>query len=157
MRQLAELVRLKLLAFIVSLNLHRRHLNESQRAMVAARLANMTVGGREANSANLQNCAAVSQAKAAELLGVSTRSVASAARVRDEAVPELVRAGEMSRRRDVAGPNPLFWLTSCALRRIVSGVDTARPRGAGAHSTGNALVGHPTQAVPRSLRFPIPH
>jgi hypothetical protein len=35
---------------VVDLNLHRRHLNESQRAMIAARLANMVVGGREANA-----------------------------------------------------------------------------------------------------------
>jgi hypothetical protein len=33
------------LGFILAMNLHRRHLNESQRAMVAAKLANMTHGG----------------------------------------------------------------------------------------------------------------
>ena len=83
------------LAFVLSLNLHRRHLSESQRGMVAAKIANMVVGGREANSANLQNCPApVSQADAAEMLNVSARTVAAAVKVRDEAAPELVRAVE---------------------------------------------------------------
>jgi phage N-6-adenine-methyltransferase len=74
--------------FVVSLNLHRRHLSESQRAMVAANLANMPA--HRPNSANLQT----SQAEAADMLGVSTRSVAAAAKVRSEAIPELVAAVE---------------------------------------------------------------
>jgi len=81
-------------AFVVSLNLHRRHLSESQRGMVAAKLANMVVGGAEANSANLQSCQPVSQADADEMLNVSTRTVAAAAKVRSEAPDELVRAVE---------------------------------------------------------------
>ena len=36
----------ELLAFVLSHNLHRRHLNESQRAMVATRIANLGHGGR---------------------------------------------------------------------------------------------------------------
>jgi ParB-like chromosome segregation protein Spo0J len=34
------------LAFIVSANLHRRHLSETQRAMIAARIATMKSGAR---------------------------------------------------------------------------------------------------------------
>lgn len=76
--------------FVVSLNLHRRHLSESQRAMVAAKLANMPAHRPADNSANLQT----SQSEAAEMLSVSTRSVASAAKVQAEASPEVVQAVE---------------------------------------------------------------
>lgn len=83
--------------FVVSLNLHRRHLDSSQRAMVAARLATMKVGGDRVSehSANLPN--GVSQSRAAELLNVSTRSVTAAAKVRDEGAQELVQAVEAGR------------------------------------------------------------
>ena len=80
---------------VVSLNLHRRHLSESQRAMVAAHLANMnrTDTLRQYRSANLHNDAhPVSLTQAAELLQVSRRSVASAARIRDQGTDELISA-----------------------------------------------------------------
>jgi hypothetical protein len=82
-------------AFVVSLNLHRRHLTESQRGMVAARLANMTEGGDRVSdqSANLHS-GAVSRSDAAEKLSVSPRTVATAAKVQAEATPEVVRAVE---------------------------------------------------------------
>ncbi|MFZ5887912.1 MAG: hypothetical protein ACOYYF_10645 [Chloroflexota bacterium] len=53
-------------------------MNESQRAVIAAKLANMKVGGdRKSNHyANLQNDL-ISQAEAAALLNVSPRTVAS--------------------------------------------------------------------------------
>ncbi len=80
------------LAFVLSLNLARRHLNETQRAVVAARLANMGVGRPAAdNPANLQN---ISRGRAADLLHVSERSVASAAAVMKTGVAELQRAAE---------------------------------------------------------------
>ncbi|QKS28239.1 MAG: ParB N-terminal domain-containing protein [Candidatus Accumulibacter similis] len=84
---------------VVSLNLHRRHLTESQRATVAARKANMARGGDRPSrtdstfdSARLQNRTEVSQAQAAGLLQVSPRSVASAAKVLQNGTPELVAA-----------------------------------------------------------------
>lgn len=77
-------------AFVISLNLHRRHLTESQRAMVAANLANMPAHRPEDKSANLRT----SQAEAAELLSVSERTVTHAAKVRSSGAPELVSAVE---------------------------------------------------------------
>ena len=79
------------LTYVMGANLHRRHLNESQRSAVAGRVANMTQGARTdlEPSANLQK---VSQAEAAEMFNVSTRSVASAAKVQSEAQPEVVAA-----------------------------------------------------------------
>ena len=83
-------------AFVVSLNIHRRHLTESQRAMAAARLANMPRG------ANQHTAIAVSsftQSVAAKLLNVSEDSIQRAKHVHDEAPAEIVRAvdgGRMS-------------------------------------------------------------
>jgi phage N-6-adenine-methyltransferase len=79
--------------FVVSLNLHRRHLDEAQRGMVAARLANMKVGGDRVSdhSANLLN-GRISQSDAAELLNVSTRTVTAAANVINKAPEEIIKA-----------------------------------------------------------------
>lgn len=64
------------------------------RAMVAAKLANMVVGGKETNSANLQDCTQVSRANAASMLNVSERSVNTAKAVQASAPPEVVQAVE---------------------------------------------------------------
>jgi ParB-like chromosome segregation protein Spo0J len=82
------------LQFVLDRNLTRRHLTESQRAMVAAKIANMKQG----NNSNAQICA-TSQNVAADRLNVSRRSVQSATKVRDGGVIELQRAVE---RGDVA-------------------------------------------------------
>jgi len=98
-------------SFVVSLNLKRRHLNESQRAMVAAKIANLAVGSNQhvarithdpatgetfdppfANaSANLRRPTAK---EAGELLNVGTRSIESARSVVERGAPELVSAVE---------------------------------------------------------------
>ena len=52
------------LAFVISKNLHRRHLNESQRAMIAANVANMEHGQRADRAANLPILNPVTQAQA---------------------------------------------------------------------------------------------
>lgn len=86
-------------AFVVSLNLRRRHLTESQRAMVAGKLANLSAGENQhtVGRANLPDLieppqslpAPVSVARAAEMLNVSERSVKAARAVIERAVPEL--------------------------------------------------------------------
>lgn len=81
-------------AFVVSLNLHRRHLNEAQRGMVAAKLAGLSKGANQ----HTQICAP-SQAQAAEMLNVSQRTVSSAKKIIEEAPQEVAQAvdrGEMS-------------------------------------------------------------
>ncbi len=56
---------------MISLNLNRRYLNESQRAMVAANIANIGKGGYQSKTANLWFC----QPEAAEKLNASECSV----------------------------------------------------------------------------------
>lgn len=74
----------KLSAFVISLNLHRRHLSESQRAFVAARLANLENGQRASSIDE-----AVTQAAAAKLLNVSKSSVERAGRILRSGVTDL--------------------------------------------------------------------
>jgi len=83
------------LAFVLSKNLNRRHLDASQRAMVAALLANMPVGRSSSgsNSADLRNCNDLfSQAKAAEMLNVGERTVSEAKKVIEHGTPKLIAA-----------------------------------------------------------------
>ena len=75
-----------------TLNLNRRHLNESQRAMIAAKLANMQKGGmRDAERANLpirEN--EVSTAEAAEKQNVSERAGKAAEAIDTQSIREKV-------------------------------------------------------------------
>lgn len=75
-------------AFVISLNLHRRHLTESQRAMAGARLANLGEG-RPSKTAPIE---AVSQTVAADLVRVSRPSVQRATKVLTNCADELVAA-----------------------------------------------------------------
>ena len=75
-------------SYVLSLNLARRHLDESQRAMVAARLA--TLGeGRPKVTASIE---AITQPDAAGLLNVSRPSVQRARSVLATGTPDLIAA-----------------------------------------------------------------
>lgn len=74
-----------LLNFIISKNLHRRHLSESQRAVVASKLANMELGDNQyTGSANLHTLQ-----ESADLLNVSRRTVATVKAI-EKSAPELI-------------------------------------------------------------------
>lgn len=77
-------------AFVVSCNMRRRHLDESQRAMIAARLEGYRHGGARKG----QDSAALilTRNEAIKLAGASRRSVARAAIVRDQGAAELAQA-----------------------------------------------------------------
>jgi len=83
-------------AHVVSLNLRRRHLDETQRALIAANLATLPAHRpARQDGANLPASASpVTVSEAASLLNVSPRSVKAAKQLRREAPPEIVKQAE---------------------------------------------------------------
>lgn len=82
---------------VVALNILRRHLSVGQRALVAAALANMSIGRNwGSNRANLPDNK--SNKQAADMLGVGERTVKQAKAVKRDApdLAEKVNNGEMS-------------------------------------------------------------
>jgi len=83
-----------LVKFVLSLNLHRRHLNESQRSRIAGKIATMKRGDNQHASIE-----ATSQSKAGEMLNVSRSNVQRAVKYQRDGIPELdekVASGEVS-------------------------------------------------------------
>jgi N6-adenosine-specific RNA methylase IME4 len=78
------------LGFVISHNLNRRHLDESQRAMIAARLANMMGVGRP--SKDIAPIGAISGSEAADRMSVGRRNVVRAKKVLKEGTAELADA-----------------------------------------------------------------
>jgi hypothetical protein len=75
------------LAYVISANFYRRHLNESQRAMVAAKVANLSIGAN-------QHSEGTPIGIASSLMNVSARSAARARYVLRSENPALVAAVE---------------------------------------------------------------
>jgi hypothetical protein len=78
--------------YVVSLNLKRRHLDESQRGVVGAKIAKLEHGQRQSG----KFAAVPTQAEAADLLNVSERTIRTARKLLDSdtAEPELIEAVE---------------------------------------------------------------
>jgi N6-adenosine-specific RNA methylase IME4 len=74
-------------AYVVSMNVARRHLSESQRAMVAGKLATLKQGGN-------QHSEGLPIGRSSELLNVSERTVARAREVLNRGTQELQSAVE---------------------------------------------------------------
>lgn len=91
-------------AFVISHNLHRRHLNASERAMIAGKLANRTLSEagaiasayakakRNGTEVEFPNTDSLSVKEAASLLKISKDSVVDAHRVLAEGTPEEIAA-----------------------------------------------------------------
>jgi N6-adenosine-specific RNA methylase IME4 len=88
------------LSWVLSKNLKRRHLNESQRAVVAAKLANMAVGrprSFEPAPEHIPQICGISARAAAAMLNVGARSVESARTMLKDGTPDLQHAVEQGR------------------------------------------------------------
>lgn len=79
------------LGFVISQNLRRRHLNDSQRQMVAAKIAKLPRGRPEEENPPIGG---ISTADAAKLLNTSERGIERAKVVERAGAPELVHAVE---------------------------------------------------------------
>lgn len=77
------------LAFVVSHNLHRRHLSESQRGMVGAKLANLEAHRPKLTSAIALVNPPITQAQAAEMLNIGVDTIKRSKAVLKNGIPEL--------------------------------------------------------------------
>lgn len=83
--------------YVISVNLHRRHLTDTQRAVVAGKMADRSPGERTAN-ASAEAFQAPPQREAAKLLNVSRSSVQRARTIMNHGTPavtELVESGKV--------------------------------------------------------------
>jgi ParB-like nuclease domain len=74
------------LKLVISLNVERRHLNESQRAVIAAEIAKLRKGANQYTKED----GSIELSSAATALGVGVASVKRARKVMNEAAPEVV-------------------------------------------------------------------
>jgi ParB-like chromosome segregation protein Spo0J len=150
------------LGFVLSSNIERRHLNESQRAMIAARLANLSDGLRKDHAQGASIEAPTSQAEAAQRLNVGRPSVQRAARVLRKGIPELVASVDRGL-LSVSRASALVELGAVQQLKIATAADPQREArlavkqkpernsGAGAATPSIAQVAAEVEKVPSSI------
>lgn len=82
------------LQFVLDHNLHRRHLTETQRAMVASKMANLKDGSNRFQKVGAPIGAPISKKEAAAALNVGTTTVERAKRVQSKGSEKLKEACE---------------------------------------------------------------
>jgi len=141
------------LQFVLSLNLHRRHLDESQRAMVAARVAILPHGVKKPRE-DAQICASsVSQPDAAQMLNVSRRAVQHARKVLDagsDALTDAVQRGALSvslASQVTQLPEDAFDAVTNAAPQDMAEVARAATKAHVAHNSGNSEWYTPAELI----------
>lgn len=90
------------LGYVISENLKRRHLNESQRAMIGKRIESIPMGGdRKSDDFKAHNCALISRDDAAKMMNVSPRSIDNASVVMQQGNEDLIAS--IDRGRETVG------------------------------------------------------
>ncbi len=141
------------LAFVISKNLRRRHLDDDQRAMVAARIANLSRGRPKKVDPENPHGRGLSTAEAATMINVAPREVERAKSVIAKAEPEIVKAADAGKLRvsEAERASKLSPETQRAIaakadagqanvvRTVIKQEVTSRPRGRiGGQATGAA-------------------
>jgi len=141
------------LQFVLSLNLHRRHLDESQRAMVAARVANLPDGVKKPREGAPIGAPSVSQPDAAEMLNVSRRAVQRAKQVLDagsDALTDAVQRGALSvslASQVTQLPEDAFDAVTNAAPQDMAEVARAATKAHVAHNSGNSEWYTPAELI----------
>jgi hypothetical protein len=133
------------------MSLHRRPLDESQRAMVAAKVATLTVG-RPKGTAGIH---AVSQTRAGKMLNVSRDSVQKARRVRAKGAPELVKAVEDGKLA-VSAAAALTGMPKDKQREALARIEETRQAGGRRKPPAKQLAGSPDGSW-RGVREALDH
>ena len=124
------------LAYVMSLNLYRRHLTTSQRAFIAASIADLSAGGdRKSEDFKGQKC---TLKEAAERLKVSERTVKNAKAViasGDDELIESVKAGDMK-----VGTAVEIIKDRQPKEKPTQRIEEAKPRHAGEHTESEVFA-----------------
>jgi ParB-like chromosome segregation protein Spo0J len=142
----------EVLDFVIAKNLHRRHLSANQRALVAAKLANLS-GGRPSKTARKQ---AVTQSNAAALLRVGRSSVQGARQILERGVPELVATVERDQVKVSAAAAIAGLRAKQQAKLVARGPQAIRAKASELRRAEKALPSHGLSATDRKWLAALP-